>query len=204
MPNPSFDVLLENARQGDATAQGLLLRRFHSWLEILARMQLESHLRAKVEPSDIVQQTMLDAVQGLPQFRGSTEPELIAWLRQILARALAQEIRRYHGAQKRDVSLEISLDAEMAQSSQRLGAMLAESGPSPSQQFARRELDVQLADALGRLPDDYRQVLILRHLEGLSHDQIATRMDRTAGAVRMLWTRALAAFRQELNWSETN
>jgi RNA polymerase sigma-70 factor (ECF subfamily) len=201
MQPPSFELLLNEAKRGDAAAQGVLLRRFQSWLQVLARMQLENHLRAKVEPSDIVQQTMLDAVQGLPQFRGSTEPELIAWLRQVLARVLAHEIRR-HGAQKRDVSLEISLDADLAESSQRLGAMLAGTGPSPSQQVARREMDVQLADALERLPEDYRKVLILRHLEGLPHDQIAMRMNRTPGAVRMLWTRALAAFRQELSWSE--
>ena len=146
---------------------------------------------------------MLEAVRAFPQFRGSTEAELTVWLRQILTHALAHEVRRYHGAQKRDVTLEVSLDAELAQSSQRLGAMLAESGPSPSQQAAQRELDVLLADVLARLPDDYREVLILRHLEGLSHDAIAQRMNRTSGAVRMLWTRALIALRRELRWSES-
>jgi len=203
MPDPSFEALLNQAKDGDATAQGQLLGRFESWLQVLARIQLDSHLRAKFDPADVVQQTMLDAVQGLPQFRGTTEAELTAWLRQILSRALAHEIRRYHGAQKRDLSLEVSLDAQLAQSSQRLGAMLAGTGPSPSQQAARRELDVLFAEALGRLPDDYREVLILRHLEDLSHDQIAERMNRTPGAVRMLWIRALAAFRLELHWSES-
>ena len=203
MPDPSFETLLNQAKGGDATAQGKLLGRFESWLQVLTRIQLDSHLRAKFDAADVVQQTMLDAVQGLPQFRGTTEAELTAWLRQILARALAHEIRRYHGAQKRDLSLEVSLDAQLAQSSQRLGAMLAGTGPSPSQQAVRRELDVLFAEALGRLPDDYREVLILRHLEDLPHDQIAERMNRSPGAVRMLWIRALAAFRQELDWSES-
>ena len=126
----------------------------------------------------------------------ATEAELTAWLRQILAHALAHEIRRYRGTAKRDITHEVSLEAALAQSSQRLGALPAESGPSPSQQAARRELDVLLADVLARLPEDYRDVLIFRHLENLPHDEIAARMNRSAGAVRMLWVRALAALRE--------
>ena len=198
MSDSTFESLLNHARRGESPAQGDLLRRFEPWLRLLARVQLESRFAAKFDASDVVQQTLLEAVKAFPQFRGLTEAELTAWLRQILAHALAHEIRRYHGVQKRDVSLEVSLDAELAQSSQRLGAMLAESGPSPSQQAAQRELDVLLADVLARLPNDYREVLILRHLEGLSHDDIAVRMNRSAGAIRMLWVRALASLRSEL------
>lgn len=203
MPDGSFETLLMHARRGESAAQGELLRRFEPWLRLLARVQVESRFAAKFDASDVVQQTLLEAVKAFPQFRGSTEAELTAWLRQILAHALAHEIRRYHGTAKRDITQEVSLEAELAQSSQRLGALLAESGPSPSQQAARRELDVLLADVLSRLPNDYREVLILRHLEGLSHEDIARRMNRTAGAVRMLWTRALIALRQELRWSES-
>ena len=198
MSDSTYESLLNHARRGESPAQGDLLRRFEPWLRLLARVQLESRFAAKFDASDVVQQTLLEAVKAFPQFRGLTEAELTAWLRQILAHALAHEIRRYHGVQKRDVSLEVSLDAELAQSSQRLGAMLAESGPSPSQQAAQRELDVLLADVLARLPNDYREVLILRHLEGLSHDDIAVRMNRSAGAIRMLWVRALASLRSEL------
>ena len=144
-----------------------------------------------------MQQTLLEAIKAFPQFRGSTEAELTAWMRQILAHALAHEIRRYYGTAKRDIAQEVSLDAALAQSSQRLGSMLAESESSPSQQAVRRELDVLLADVLARLPDDYRDVLIFRHLENLSHEEIAARMNRSPGAVRMLWVRALAALREE-------
>lgn len=196
MPDFSFASLLNHARSGDAPAQGDLLRRFEPWLRLLVRVQLESRFAAKFDASDVVQQTLLEAVKAFPQFRGSTEAELTAWLRQILAHALAHEIRRYHGTAKRDITQEVSLEAELAQSSQRLGAMLAESGPSPSQQAARRELDVLLADVLARLPDDYRDVLIFRHLEDFSHEEIASRMNRSPGAVRMLWVRALAALRE--------
>jgi RNA polymerase sigma-70 factor, ECF subfamily len=99
--------------------------------------------------------------------------------------------------------LEVSLDAELPQSSQRLGALLAESGPTPSQPAVQRELDVLLADFLTRLPDDYREVLILRHIEGLSHDESACRLNRSAGAVRMLWVRALASLREAMNHTTT-
>lgn len=193
---PTFAERLDQARGGDAPAQGDLLRRFEPWLRLLARVQLESRFAAKFDASDVVQQTLLEAVKAFPQFRGSTEAELTAWLRQILAHALAHEIRRYHGTAKRDITQEVSLEARLAQSSQQLGSMLAESGPSPSQQAARRELDVLLADVLARMPDDYRDVLILRNLENLSHEEIASRMNRSPGAVRMLWVRALAAFRE--------
>lgn len=196
MSEPSFAALLNSSRRGESLAQGELLRRFEPWLRLLARVQLESRFAAKFDASDVVQQTLLEAIKAFSQFRGSTEAELTAWLRQILAHALAHEIRRYHGTAKRDITQEVSLDAALAQSSQRLGAMFAESGPSPSQQAARRELDVLLADVLARLPDDYRDVLIFRHLENLSHEEIAARMNRSPGAARMLWVRALAALRE--------
>ena len=201
MSDTNFETLLNQARRGESPAQGDLLRRFEPWLRLLARVQLESRFAAKFDASDVVQQTLLEAVKAFSQFRGSTEAELTAWLRQILAHALAHEIRRYHGSQKRDVTLEVSLNAELAQSSQRLGLMIAESGPSPSQEAARRELDVLLADVLAQLPDDYREVLILRNLEGFSHDAIAARMNRSRGAVRMLWVRALASLRDAMKHS---
>lgn len=196
MPEGSFESLLNQARNGDGPAQGGLLRRFEPWLRLLARVQLESRFRSRFDASDIVQQTLLDAIKALPQFRGSTEAELTAWLRRILAHALAHEIRRHLGTQKRDMTLDVSLDRELVQSAQRFGALLAESGPSPSQQAVRRERDVLLAEVLASLPEDHREVLILRHLEGFSHEEIAARMNRSAGAVRMLWVRALAGLRE--------
>src|SRR5262245_8762054 len=102
----SFETLLQHAQRGDASAQGDLLRRFEPWLRLLARVQIESRFAAKFDASDIVQQTLLEAVKALPQFQGASEGELTAWLRQILAHVLAHEIRRHRGVQKRDVGLE--------------------------------------------------------------------------------------------------
>jgi RNA polymerase sigma-70 factor (ECF subfamily) len=174
------------------------LERYRSWLGLLARLQVEPKFRAKFDPSDIVQQTLLEAVRDWPKFRGGTEAELAAWLRQILAHVFLHEIRRYGDAQRRSVGREVSLDAALAESSRRLGAAIADDGSSPSERAGRHELELRLADALARLPADYAEVILLRNVEGLAHEQIAERMGRGAGAVRMLWIRALARLRQEL------
>lgn len=192
---PSLLRLLEALKQGDGAAQGEVLLRYQPWLKLLARLQIDTRFQGKFAESDIVQQTLLEACRDLPQFRGQTEPELLAWLRKILAHVLAHEIRRYHGTQQRDVSREVSLEEALAQSSQRLGDMLAISGSSPSEKAEQREQEVVLADVLSKLADDHREVIILRNLEGLSHEEVAERMGRTVGAVRMLWVRALTQLR---------
>jgi RNA polymerase sigma-70 factor (ECF subfamily) len=174
------------------------LDRFRPWLVLLARSQLAGRLGGKLDASDVAQQALLEACRALPQFRGSTEAELAAWLRAILAGVLGDAFRRYHGTQARDPAREVSLEAELDASSRRLGELLADTGPSPSAEAARHEQGVLLADALARLPEDYREVIVLRNLEGLSHEEVAARMGRGVGAVRMLWLRALSRLRREL------
>ncbi len=198
-PPSELNHLLAAFRAGGRTGGDALLRRYEPWLKLLARMQVESRFRAKFDPSDVVQQTMLEAVRGLPQFRGTTEAELTVWLRQILAHALAHEIRRYRGTQKRDLDREVPLDQQLTETTRRLGDVLPAPGTSPSQAVVRHERQVLLAQALGRLPEDYREVIVLRHLEGLPHEEVARRLGRNAGAVRMLWVRALARLREEIS-----
>ena len=142
---------------------------------------------------------MLEAVRDWPNFRGDTEAELAAWLRQILAHVLLHEIRRFGGAERRDIGREVSLERVLAESSARLGDALAAPGSSPSERAGRHDLELRLADALARLPADYAEVILLRNVEGYPHEEIAQRMGRSVGAVRMLWVRALARLRQQLN-----
>jgi RNA polymerase sigma-70 factor (ECF subfamily) len=175
------------------------LDRYRSWLGLLARLQVEPRFRTKFDPSDIVQQTLLEAVRDWPKFRGSNEAELAAWLRQILAHVLLHEVRRFGGAQRRDVGREVSLEQALAESSRRLGDALVAPGSSPSEQAGRHELELRLADALARLPADYAEIILMRNVEGLSHEEAAQRMGRGIGAVRMLWVRALSRLRQELD-----
>lgn len=203
MTPPSLPQRLAAIQAGSLSAADDLVRHFEPWLQLIARAQVESHFAAKFDPSDVVQQTLLQAVRDLPQFRGSTGGEFMAWLRQILAHCLAHEIRRYAGTQKRDLHREVSLDQDLTAVSHRLGDLLPASGPSPCDDAVAVDRQIQLARVLERLPPDYRDVLVLRHLEGLSHDDIATRWKRKPGAVRMLWVRALARLRQEIEADAT-
>ena len=189
---------LNAARTGDVQAQGELLGRYRSWLLVLAEGQLGRRLPGKCDASDLVQQTLLAACRDLPKFRGATEPELRAWLRQVLAHEFGHELRRYFGTRQRDINREVSIEQGLDQSSQRLKEWLVSSDSSPSRQASHREDELKLAEALARLPAHYRTVIVLRNLEGLPHADVAERMGRSDGDVRMLWVRALAQLRREL------
>ena len=122
------------------------------------------------------QEAFLAAQRAFPQFRGSSEGELVDWLRQILASKLADLARRYLGTGRRDVRLERQLADDLDDSSRALGTALPAPPSSPSARAARREQAVLLADAIKSLPPDYAEVIILRHLEGLPLAEVAARM----------------------------
>jgi RNA polymerase sigma-70 factor, ECF subfamily len=192
------EQLLVLARAGSVPALGQLLELYRSYLTLLARLQISRRLQGKVDPADLVQETFLKAHRHFGQFRGMTESELVSWLRQILAATLANLVRHYYTAQRRDVRLERELAADLDQSSRVLDQGLLAKQSSPSQRAARREQAVILADALGRLPEDYREVVILRQLQGLSFPEAARCMSRTVDSVKKLWARALAQLRDSL------
>jgi RNA polymerase sigma-70 factor (ECF subfamily) len=190
------EQLLQEARGGDAATLGRLLETYRRYLALLARVQIGQRLQGKVDASDVVQETFLEAHQNFPRFRGVSEAEFVAWLRQILAGNLADLLRRYLGAKGRDVRLEREIQDAFDRSSVLLDRGLVAATSSPSQQAARREQAVLLADALERLPDDYRDVLVLRHLEALSFPEVSRRMGRSLDSVEKLWMRGLARLRQ--------
>jgi RNA polymerase sigma-70 factor, ECF subfamily len=196
--NPDPEELLRQARAGSSVALGQLLELYRSYLALLARLQIGRRLRGKVDAADLVQETFLEAHRSWAQFRGASEGELIQWLRQILASKLSELIRRYLGTQRRDVRLERDLAGELDQSSRILDQGLVARQSSPSNQAARREQAVLLADALERLPVDYREVIILHHMEELSLPDVARRLGRTEHSVEKLWARALARLRRTL------
>ena len=193
----SLSKLLARAGTGDPEAIGLLLESYRNYLRLLARTQIGAQLRARLDPSDLVQETLIDARRDFPQFAGKSERELMSWLRKVLAHKLANHAR-HHRAGKRDVRQEFSLEDELKLSSVNLDRILASEASSPSAHAARRERAVLLADALARLPPDYREVIVMRHLEGATLPDVAAKIGRTAGAVRMLWVRALERLRLEL------
>jgi RNA polymerase sigma-70 factor (ECF subfamily) len=191
-------TMLTRARQGDGSARGKLLESYSRYLTLLARLQIGRQLRGKVDPADIVQETFLEATRQIDQFRGNSEGELLAWLRRILAGQMALTLRRYLGTRGRDVKLERELAVQLDQSSTMLDRGLVANHSTPSQHASKREQSVLLAEALARLPEDYREVIILRHLEGLPFAEVAQAMDRSADSVQKLWVRALASLRQTL------
>ena len=189
--------LLTEARHGDDSALGRLLQHYRNYLTLLARLQVGQQLQAKEDPSDVVQDTFLQAHRVFRQFRGSTEAELTAWLRQILARVVAKLARKYNTG-KRNVDMERQLHDRFNRSSQAMELALVAYQSTPSERAQHRERAVVLADALERLPDDYRQVLLLRHFEDLALRDIAQRMGRTEESVKKLWARAVPRLRRLL------
>lgn len=182
----SPELLLAQARAGDQQALGRLLEEYREYLRLLARPRVGRNLQVRLDPSDLVQDALFEAHRDFRQFLGGTEAELTAWLRRILVRNLTDQLK-HHQSQKRDYGREQSLEVLVQQAHEALAAPLS----TPSGQAVRREQAVVLASALARLPEDYREVITRRHLEGQSFDAIAMALGRTAGAARMLWMRAI-------------
>jgi RNA polymerase sigma-70 factor (ECF subfamily) len=171
------------------------LESYRDYLRMLARLQLDPRLQREVDPSDIVQQTLLKAHEKQSQFRGRTGAEQAAWLRTILASQIADAFRR-HG--RRGGGRVRSLEAAIEQSSARLDAWLAAVHESPSPRLNRQEGLMKLVEAMGRLPEDQRTALELRHLKGLSVPEVCQQMDRSLPAVAGLLHRGLKNLREAL------
>jgi RNA polymerase sigma-70 factor (ECF subfamily) len=191
-------TLIDQARGGSETALGQLLGSYSQYLTLLARVQIGRRLQGKVDADDLVQETFMEVHRQIGSFRGTTQAEFVGWLRRILAGQLALTIRRYLGTKGRDATLERELAVQLDQSSEVLDRGLVASQSTPSQHASRREQGVLLAEALDKLPKDYREVIILRHLEDLPLVEAARRMGRSEDSVQKLWVRALVSLRKVL------
>jgi RNA polymerase sigma-70 factor (ECF subfamily) len=160
-------------------------------------LHLDPRLRGRIDASDVVQQTFLQAHQALAGFRGGTSGELAAWLRQILARNLAHAIRD-HGRDRRDVGRERSLEEALEASSVRLEGWLAAEQSSPSQQADRNEQLLRLASVLACLPEAQREAIVLHYWQGWTTTQIGQHLERTPAAVAGLLKRGLQELRRQL------
>lgn len=174
------------------------LDNFRSYLRLLARLHLDPRLQGKLDPSDVVQQTFLQAHQAWHTFRGQTEEELAGWLRQILARNLAHAVRDFE-RDKRDINREHSLQQAIDASSMRLEAWLVAEQQSPSEQAERRESTLHLAEALEQLSADHREAILLHYWHKRTVAEIAEEMGRTPMAVAGLLKRGLKKLRQLIN-----
>jgi len=168
--------------------------RYRSYLTMLARSNVAPRNRARLDPSGLVQQTLLHAVKGQGQLRGQSEAEVMAWLKQILANQLADALRGLARA-KRDVSREQSLD-QIADSFSRVDGWLVAMQPSPSQQAVRSEELFRMAEALGKLPELQRDAIVLHHLQGLPLAEVCEQLNKTPGAIAGLLHRGIKQLRE--------
>jgi RNA polymerase sigma-70 factor (ECF subfamily) len=196
----SSDNFIEAAKHDGDQGSIRLLALYRNYLLLLARIEVGGRLRRKIDPSDLVQETLIEAHQNFARFEGTTEGQFLAWLRRILAGKAANTVRHYIGTRGRDIRHELDNDVSRSldQSTDRLQQLAAPSGISPARQVMRREQSVVVANALQGLPEDYREVLLLRHWEDLTFPEIARRMERSVDSVEKLWMRALARVRQSV------
>ena len=200
---PRLTELIRRAREGDVPCRDRLFELCRGYLGLVARAQVESWLQARVDASDLVQQTMLEAYRDFERFHGSGQGEWFAWLRRILAHNAADFVRRYRGAAKRQIRREVPLRGPR-ESDPRAGAPEPiAAGASPSEELVQRDDQLLVAAALAELSPDYQEVILLRNLERLPFDEVARRMDRSRPAVQMLWMRAIRKLRGALGGEDS-
>jgi len=192
--------LIGQARRGDGVALGDLLQGCRDYLLLIANRELSGDLRRKVSPSDLVQETMADALRDFEAFRGDSSGQLLAWMRQILLNNMAGTVERFRGTAKRDISRETD---HTRMEYERAVAMSVDPQPTPSTELLANETREKLVAGLSRLPENYRSVISLRNLELLTYVEIGEQIGCSADAARKLWDRAIRRLSRELeSWDE--
>ena len=199
-PNQSQYVqnVLEKAKAGDASCVGELLGVYRDYLLGIAVAKLDPRVRARCNPSDVVQETLMEAFRDFHQFRGGLEREFLAWIRQILSNNLARMVELHLLTDKRDMRRERPIEQAVVGESklERRDYWLTDDCQSPSSVLQNKEQLATMLERINKLPAHYRDVLLLRHIEELSFDDVAMRVGKSAGAVRMIWLRALEQLRE--------
>lgn len=184
---------LKEAREGNEESLGLLLAAVHRYLLVIANQTISDAIRTKVSPSDIVQETALEAFRDFSSFDGCMFDELLAWLRQVLLNNVRNAGRHFQGTQKRQVSRETPLDE-----ARREGTPIAGPWPTASKNMMRLEQEQKVEQALHKLPPDMRMAIELRNREHLPFAEIGKQLGRSPDAARKLWARAIERLQKEL------
>jgi len=186
-------ALILEARN-DREAMGRLLEAVRPYLLAISNAELPPDLRAKIGASDVVQESLFEAVRDFNRFGGTTAPEFKVWIRKVLLNNLANWERWFRSVEKRKIEKEVPFGSGTCEGPGAIG----KSGPSPSD-GAKAAEDLQaLREKMQELPDHYRQVLTLRHWQHLSFEQIGEIVERTPDAARMLWWRAVERLQELL------
>ena len=195
MTDVNTSELISLARDGRYQAKSKLLAYFREYVRLLARLHMKPMFNSKFDESDIVQETLMQADRAFHQFRGKTENELAAWLRQILANKGAAMARGYL-TEKRNVQVEVQMHDGIDASSINIANILPADVQSPSSLLSQQERSVRLATAISRVSGDKREVLILHGLQGMSIPDVAKSMGRTEASTWKLWARGLQDLRR--------
>ncbi|EMI52929.1 sigma-70 family RNA polymerase sigma factor [Rhodopirellula sallentina] len=194
--------LLRLARDGDAESLECLLSSYIGYLKVLSHSQLDPRVRVRLSASDLVQESLLEAHRDFQKFAGTTTAEFTGWLRQILVHNAARAVETHLLAAKRDHRREHSLDTlrrAADESHARLDSMTAVHRRGPASEAEHQDDLTVLSNAIEKLSPEYRDVIVLRHVEGLAFAEIAVRMNRSSGAARMLWMRAIEKLRDAMS-----
>lgn len=199
-----LQAYLELARNGDEAAKDRLFAACRSYVALLAQTSVEKRLQAKMDASDLVQQTFLDAHRDFQTFSGQTGQEWLAWLRKILAHNAGDAFRHF-GAARRQSRREVSLHQDQSNSHDSVPAGIDPPAviDTPSQIVMQHEQELLLAEAVSRLADDYRQIIVLRNIQRLPFDEVARIMNRSRPAAQMLWMRALQKLKEILKTGDS-
>jgi RNA polymerase sigma-70 factor (ECF subfamily) len=187
--------LIEAAKGGDRDAMGALLAAYRSYLGTITEAEIDGALRARVDSSDIVQQTCLSAIRKIGDFDGAKQGQFVAWLKQVHLRNIQDAIRHNKGAEKRAISKEQQLGDSSTAPLQPVDHL----GDTPIQHAMRRESDDELRNALAQLPDDQREVVRLRCFEGWEFQRISEHLGRSHDSVASLLKRGLRNLRKHYN-----
>jgi RNA polymerase sigma-70 factor (ECF subfamily) len=184
---------IREARDGSRSAQGNLMAACRNYLLSVAAHTIDYSLQAKVGPSDLVQETTLEAHRDFSHFEGEQLEELLAWLRQILLHNAANVNRHFQRTEKRKVSREVAWDIATQN-----GMDVPDDSPSPDSFIASREEQQSIERALEQLPPDMRQAIVLRNKEHLTFGEIGARLQRSDEAARKVWARGIERLQQIL------
>ncbi len=193
------EQLVARVKQHDVGALAEYLTVQRRPLMAFIERQLGAGLRRKVEVEDIFQELSVEAVRSLPEAEFEHR-DPFGWLCQIAERRIIDAHRRFFGAQKRDAGREVPLGSPGGDNSQQADIidMLVASMTTATQALSRKGHEIQLLQALATLPEDQREALRLRYVEGLPSKEIAERLGKSDGSIRVMLTRALAKLQQML------
>jgi RNA polymerase sigma-70 factor (ECF subfamily) len=198
----SIEEMIHSLQSGSEADLVALVETYRDYLLSVARYRLPKDLAVKVAPSDVVQETMLQAAQNILQFRGTTEEELRQWLQTIIMRNVIDAHRHYRRVGKRDLTREVPLDQSNADRSPTQALTGREE--SPSARLRQSESALALHAAVSRLSVEYQLVIRQHSFEKKGFDEIGKCLNRSPGAARKLWARAVEKLAKELSANDSD